>query len=143
MTIKRLSIIAGVLFVILVGISVYTLAILLPETSQAASTSQTSLSSGTPVPAVTMTTTRASKGRKYIGTIQSLGNQTFVMLLSRGKKTLTVNVDTNTTYTTSNGTTTFSGLQVGEMVQVRGRVDPQNSTTVLAVSILVTSAGGQ
>ena len=140
MTIKRLSLIAGVLFVILVGISVYTFAILLPNTSQAAS-SQSSLS-GTPTPAVTVTTTRASKGRKYIGTIQTLGNQTFVMVLSRGKKTLTVNVDANTTYTTSNGTTTFSGLQVGEMVQVRGRVDPQNSTAVIAVSILVVSASG-
>lgn len=66
-----------------------------------------------------------------------------MMVLSRGKKTLTVNVDANTIYTTSNGTTNFSGLQVGETVQVRGRIDPQDSTAVLAVSILVMSAGGQ
>src|SRR5437588_185469 len=92
MTIKRLLIISGVLFVILVGLGIYTLAILIPQTqaSQASATPQTS---ATLTPAVTATTTRTAKGRKFVGTIQSLGNQTFVIVLSRGRKTVTVNVD--------------------------------------------------
>lgn len=137
MTVKRLAIIAGILFVVLIGISVYTFGILLPSTSQAAPTSQTSSSNGAPTAAVTVTKT--AKGRKYIGTIQTLGNQSFTMLLSRGNRTITVNVDANTTYSTSNGTATFSDLKVGEMVQVRGHIDPQDPTTVQALSITVTS----
>ena len=140
MTIKRLLIISGVLFVILVGLGIYTLAILIPQTqaSQASATPQTS---ATLTPAVTATTTRTDKGRKFVGTIQSLGNQTFVIVLSRGRKTVTVNVDAGTTYATSSGTATFNDLKVGQMVQVNGHVNPADPTSVLAVSILVTSTG--
>ena len=139
MTIKRLLIIIGVLFVILVGVSIYTFAILLGQTqaNQTSPTPQTSFTSGTLTPAVTMTTTRTAKGRKFVGTIQSLGNQTFVITLSRGNKSVTVNVDASTTFATSNGAANFSDLKVGQMVQVKGRVDPLNSSTVLAVSIVV------
>jgi len=139
MTIKRLLIIIGVLFVILVGVSIYTFAILLGQTqaNQASPTPQTSLASATLTPAVTMTTTRTARGRKFVGTIQSLGNQTFVITLSRGNKTVTVNVDASTTFATSNGAANFNDLKVGQMVQVKGHVDPLNPSTVLAVSILV------
>ena len=84
MTIKRLLIIIGVLFVILVGVSIYTFAILLGQTqaNQASATPQTSLTSATLTPDVTMTATKTARGRKYVGTIQSLGNQTFVITLS-------------------------------------------------------------
>jgi hypothetical protein len=140
MTIKRLLIIIGVLFVILVGVSIYTFAVLLGPT-QASPTSQSSLTNATLAPAVTVTVTRTTKGRKFVGTIQSLGNQTFVITLSKGNKTVTVNVDASTKYTSSsgatNGTMSFGDLKVGQMVQVKGRVDPQDPTTVLAVSILV------
>jgi hypothetical protein len=84
-----------------------------------------------------MTTTKTARGRKFVGTIQSLGNQTFVITLSRGSKTVTVNVDASTKYATSNGVASFTDLKVGQMVQVKGHVDPLNPTTVLAVSILV------
>ena len=139
MTIKRLLIISGVLFVILVGLGIYTLAILIPQTqaSQASATPQTSLTSATLTPDVTMTATKTARGRKFVGTIQSLGNQTFVMTLSRGSKTVTVNVDASTTFATSNGVASFNDLKVGQMVQVKGHVDPLDPTTVLAVSILV------
>lgn len=136
MTIKRLLIIAGVLFVILVGVSIYTLAILFGQT-QASPTPQTSLTNATLTPAVTVTSTRTARGRKFVGTIQSVGNQTFVITLSRGTKTITVNVDAGTTYATSNGVATFNDLKVGQRVQVRGHVDPQNPTSMLAVSVLV------
>src|SRR5947208_11304826 len=139
MTIKRLLIIIGVLFVILVGVSIYTFAILLGQTqaNQASATPQTSLTSATLTPAVTVTTTKTARGRKFVGTIQSLGNQTFVITLSRGNKSVTVNVDASTTFATSNGAANFNDLKVGQMVQVKGHVDPLNSSTVLAVSILV------
>ena len=139
MSIKRLLIIIGVLFVILVGVCIYTFAILLPQTqaNQASPTSRTSLTSATLTPAVTMTTTKTARGRKFLGTIQSLGNQTFVITLSRGSKTVTVNVDASTKFATSNGVASFNDLKVGQMVQVKGHVDPQDPTSVLAVSILV------
>ena len=139
MTIKRLLIIIGVLFVILVGVSIYTFAVLLGPTP--ASSSQSSLTNATLTPAVTVTAVRTIKGRKFVGTIQSLGNQTFVITLTKGNKTVTVNVDASTKYTSSNsatnGATSFGDLKVGQMVQVKGRVDPQDQTTVLAVSVLV------
>src|SRR5437660_8979154 len=136
MTIKRLLIIIGVLFVILVGVSIYTFAVLLGPT-QASPTSQRFLANATLTPAVTVTATRTTKGRKFVGTIQSLGNQTFVITLSKGNKTVTVNVDVSTKYTSSNGAASFGDLKVGQMVQVKGRVDAQDPTTVLAVSVLV------
>ena len=142
MTIKRLLIISGVLFVILVGLAIYTLAILIPQT-QANEASATPQTNATLTPAVTATTTRTARGRKFVGTIQSLGNQTFVIVLSRGRKTVTVNVDAGTTYATSSGPATFNDLKVGQMVQVKGRVNPADPTSVLAVSILVTSTTGQ
>ena len=143
MTIKRLLIISGVLFVILVGLGIYTLAILIPQT-QANEASATPQTNATLTPAVTATTTRTARGRKFVGTIQSLGNQAFVIaLLSRGRKTVTVNVDAGTTYATSSGPATFNDLKVGQMVQVKGHVNPADPTSVLAVSILVTSTTGQ
>ena len=143
MTIKRLLIISGVLFVILVGLAIYTLAILIPQT-QANEASATPQTNATLTPAVTATTTRTARGRKFVGTIQSLGNQTFVIaLLSRGRKTVTVNVDASTTYATSSGPATFNDLKVGQMVQVKGHVNPDDPTSVLAVNVVVTSTGGQ
>lgn len=136
MTIKRLLIITGVLFVLLVGVSIYTLALLLGQT-QANQASQTSLTNATLTPAVTVTATRVARGRKFVGTIQSVGNQTFVITLSRGNKAITVNVDASTTYATSNGVATFNDLKVGQRVQVKGHVDPQDPTSVLAVSVLM------
>jgi hypothetical protein len=66
-----------------------------------------------------------------------LGNQTLVISLSGRNKSLAVNVDGNTTYATSKGAATFNDLKVGQVVQVKGRVDLQGPTTVLAASILV------
>ena len=139
MSIKRLLIIIGVLFVILVGVCIYTFAILLPQTqaNQASPTSRTSLTSTTLTPAVTATTTSTARKRKFVGTIRSLGNQTFVISLSGRNKTVTVNVDGNTTYATSKGRATFNDLKVGQMVEVKARVDPQDPASVLAMSILV------
>jgi len=133
MTIKRLLIIIGVLLILLVGVSVYTLAVLLPNTSQ---TSQSTLST-TPTQAAP---TIISSAQGVIGTIQSLGNQTFVIALANQKKTITVNVNDKTKYTTPNGSATFRDLKVGELVEVRGHPDSIDVTTMLAVSIIVKQA---
>ena len=134
MTNKRLLIIIGVLFIILLGVSVYTFAILLPNASQ------TSLSTLTPTPVGTPAVTQIASVRRVVGTIQTVGNQTFVVALTHGKKTVTVNVNDKTKYTTPNGTATFSDLKVGVLVEVRGRPDSLDPTTILAVSIIVKRA---
>jgi hypothetical protein len=137
MTTKRLLIIIAVLAVILVGLATYTSALLLSRTGQA------SVSTVTPTPSnapITVPTTKTNKTRKFIGTIQSLGNQTFTLTPTKGKKTITVNVDDQTTYTntTANGSAaSFSNLKVGQMVEVKGHSDPQDSTVIQAVSIII------
>src|SRR5947209_18500908 len=136
MTIKRLLIILGILFIILLGVSVYTFAVLLPDATQ------TSLSTLTPTPVVIPPATKIASVRRVIGTIQSIGNQTFVVALTHGGKTVTVTVTVNdkTNYTTPGGAATFSDLRVGEMVEVRGRSDSLDSTAILAASIIVRQA---
>ncbi|HEX6553454.1 MAG TPA: DUF5666 domain-containing protein [Ktedonobacteraceae bacterium] len=133
MTIKRLLLIIGILLILLVGVSVYTLAVLLPDTSQ---TSQSTFST-TPTQAAP---TIVSSAQGFIGTIQSLGNQTFVIALANQKKTITVNVNDKTKYTNQNGSATFRDLKVGELVEVRGHPDSMDVTTMLAVSIIVKQA---
>ena len=130
MTIKRLLILIGILLILLLGVSVYTFAILLPNAAQ------TPLSTLNPTPAGAVTT-KISSVRRVIGTIQSLGSHTFVIALAHGKKTVTVNVNDQTRYTTPDGSATFSALKVGEMVEVRGRTDVLDTTTILAASIIV------
>jgi len=133
MTIKRLLIIIGILLILLVGVSVYTLAVLLSDTSQ----SSQSTFSTTPTQAAP---TIISSAQGFIGTIQSLGNQTFVIALANQKKTITVNVNDKAKYTIQTGSATFRDFKVGELVEVRGHPDSMNVTTMLAVSIIVKQA---
>lgn len=132
-TTNRLLIIIGVLAIIVLGLVVYTFAILLPGQNQSAA-------SVTPTPVTTPTVDSgitANKPRRYTGTIESIGNQTLTIL--RSKKLLTVNVDTSTTYSTPRGKS-FSDLEVGQFVVVKGQPDAQDNTTVTASSITVTTA---
>lgn len=133
MTIKRLLIIIGIILILLIGVATYTLAILLPNAAQ------TSLSTLTPTPFGTVTT-QISSVYRVEGTIQSLGNQTFVMTLTQENKTVTISVNDKTTYTTPNGAATFNDLKVGEIVEVRSRTGALNTTTILAVRVIVKSA---
>lgn len=133
MTIKRLLIIIGIILILLIGVSTYTLAILLPNAAQ------TSLSTLTPTPGGTVTT-KISSVYRVEGTIQSLGDHTFVMALTHENKTVTISVNDKTTYTTPNGSATFNDLKVGEIVEVRSRTDALNTTTILAVRVIVKSA---
>jgi len=133
MTIKRLLIIIGVLLILLIGVSTYAFAILLSNPAQ------TSLLPLTPSPTETIYTNISSVYR-VVGTIQSLGDQTFVIALTHEHKTVTVSVNDKTTYATPNGSATFSDLKVGEVVEVRTRTDTLDTTTILAARIIVKSA---
>ena len=133
MTIKRLLIIIGVLLILLIGVSTYAFAILLSNPAQ------TSLLPLTPSPTETIYTNISSVYR-VVGTIQSLGDQAFVIALTHENKTVTVSVNDKTTYATPNGSATFSDLKVGEVVEVRTRTDTLDTTTILAARIIVKSA---
>lgn len=133
MTIKRLLIIIGIILILLIGVSTYAFAILLPNAAQ------TSLSTLTPTPGGAVTT-KISSVYRVEGTIQSLGNHTFVIALTHENKTVTISVNDKTTYTTPNGSATFNDLKVGELVEVRSRMDAFNTTTILAVRVIVKSA---
>ena len=129
MTKNRLLILVGVLLIILIGLSVYVFAILMPNTGQAG------LTDLTPTPSATVVT--QTKLRRVIGTIQSLSSQSLVITLTRNNKTLTVNVTAQTKYSTPNGTASFSDLKVGQTVNVLGRSPLQDTSVITATSIVV------
>ncbi len=129
MTKNRLLILVGVLLIILIGLSVYVFAILMPNAGQAG------LTDLTPTPSATVVT--QTKLRRVIGTIQSLSSQSLVITLTRNNKTLTVNVTAQTKYSTPNGTASFSDLKVGQTVNVLGRSPLQDTSVITATSIVV------
>lgn len=129
MTRNRILMLAGVLLIILIGLSVYVFAILMPNAGQAG------LTDLTPTPSATVVT--QTKLRRVIGTIQSLNGQSLVIVLTRNKKTLTVNVTAQTRYAIANGTASFSDLKVGQTVNVLGHSDLQDTSVIMATSIVV------
>lgn len=136
MTRNRLLIIIGVLLIIVVGLAVYTFAILLPHAGQSATASIT------PTPAASAVTPKGNRVRKVSGVIQSLGSQSFVIKPLRGTKSTTVNVDSATTYSSFTGTVTFADLKVGENVSVKGRPDLSTPKAILAQSVTVVPPSG-
>lgn len=121
--------------IILVGASLYALAIMYPRATQTSLTNQTLAPIGTIIP------TKSDPLPWMTGMIQSLGHQALVITLLPDNKMLTVNVNDKTQYTSSTSRTTFSALKVGQQVEVRGYVVNVSSVlTILAVSIVVTRA---
>lgn len=129
---KRLLIIIGVVSVIVLALVGFGLAFALAPHSGQASTS-----SGTSIP----TTTASTKTRSVTGVILTLGNQSFDMKVGKGKKTMTVNVSAQTKITTVQGAGTFSDLQVGQTVQVKGYVNTQTKS-IDAISVLALPPSG-
>jgi hypothetical protein len=124
-------IVIGALLIILVGVSVYSFALLFPHVGQ------TSLSTLTATPSGTVSV-KTDKARRVVGTIQSLGNQTLVVMSTQGSiSPITVNVDTQTTFTSLTGPATFNDLKVGQTVEVRGHPDPQDPIVLLATNIVI------
>jgi|SRR5579884_55909 len=130
---KRLLIIIGVVAVIVLGLAGFGLALALAPHSGQASTSNATT---TPT-----TTTTNAKTRSVTGVIQTLGNSSFVIKVGKGKKTMTVNVSAQTKISTVQGTGSFSDLQVGETVQVKGYVNTV-AKTIDAVSVLAEPPSG-
>ena len=132
---NHLLAVMSVLVIILVGASLYALAIMYPRATQTSFTNQT------PVPTGTIIPTKIDPLRRMIGIIQSLGHRSLVITLIPDNKTLTVNVNDKTQYMSSTGMTTFSALKVGQQVEVRGYVVNVSSVlTILAVSVVVVRA---
>jgi hypothetical protein len=120
---------------ILVGASLYALAVMYPRATQTSLTNQTLAPAGTIIP------TKIEPLRRMTGMIQSLGRQLLVITLIPDNKTLTVNVNDKTQYISSTGMTTFSALKIGQQVEVRGYIiNVSSALTILAVSIIVMRA---
>lgn len=129
MTKNRLLILVGVLLIILIGVSVYVFAILMPNATQATTADLT------PTPSATVVSNTNAKSRQVTGTIQSLGSQSLVITVKHSGKTMTVNVDSQTQYSNTAGTAAFTDLKVGQTVIVHGHTDPQDATSLLATTI--------
>ncbi len=72
------------------------------------------------------------------GTVQSLGHQSLVITSRPEKQAITVVVNSETRYAMSNRPASFSNLRAGQTVTIRGQVDPEDPTKILALSILIT-----
>ena len=132
---NHLLAVMSVLVIILVGASLYALAIMYPRATQ------TSLTNQTPVPTGTIIPTKIDTLLQMTGMIQSLRHQSLVITLIPDNKTLTVNVNDKTQYMSSTSMTTFNALKVGQQVEVRGYVVNVSSVlTILAVSVVVVRA---
>ncbi len=142
---KRVLIIMAIV-VVLLGAAGFGVAYALGQSGQAS----------TPATAATVGTNPSSTGpgqrnnvRGASGVIQSLNNQTIVITLLRGKRTMNVTLSANTKYFTLEGQATFSDLKVGEAVNVVGQFDAQaQALNALRVVILpplgqVTAINGQ
>lgn len=136
---KRLLIIVGVAMVILLGATGFGLAFAFSHMYQASTTSNT--------PTVTPSVTSLKAVNKICvqGIIKSLGSQSFMVSENQGKKTVTVNVDGQTTFAKRGGQVSlaFSDLIVGDKVRVnvQGQCGKQD-LTVLAQRVIVLPAAG-
>jgi len=74
-----------------------------------------------------------------VGTVKSLGNQSFVLSANQGKRTVTVEVGAQTKYVRAGKSASFADLQVGETVAVLGTYDAA-SQTMTATRITISPA---
>ncbi len=138
---KRVLIIIGVATVVLVGAISFTLAFAFSHVNA----NQASTTSQTPAVALPATTQKTGNRACLLGTIQSLGNQSFVVTANQGTRTVTVNVNDQTTYVErgSQASLAFTTLTVGEKVKVTAQGPcGRQVTTVLAQTVTVLPAVG-
>jgi hypothetical protein len=138
---RRVLIIIGVATVVLVGAISFTLAFAFSHVNA----NQASTASDTPTVVPPVTTQKTGNRACPLGVIQSLGNQSFVVSANQGKRTITVNVNDQTTYVErgSQASLSFTNLTVGEKVRVtaQGPCGRQDAT-VLAQTVTVLPAVG-
>lgn len=138
-TSKRILIIIGVVTVVIVGGLSFGLAYALTHMNQASTASDSP--TVTAVPPVT--TPKPGNRACVLGIIQSVGSQSFVVSANLGKRTVTVNVDNQTTYARGGSRTSlsFTGLAVGDRVRVIAQgLCGRRDTTVVAQSVTVLPA---
>ncbi|HKF35839.1 MAG TPA: hypothetical protein VKB35_02970 [Ktedonobacteraceae bacterium] len=138
---KRVLIIIGVAAVVLVGAISFTLAFAFSHVNA----NQPATASDTPTVVLPSTTQKAGSRACLLGTIQSLGNQSFVVNANQGTRTVTVSVNAQTTYVErgSQASLSFTTLTVGEKVRVTAQGPcGKQVTTVLAQSVTVLPAAG-
>ncbi len=135
---KRVLIIIGVAAVVLVGAISFTLAFAFSHVNA-------NQASETPTVVLPSTTQKTGSRACLLGTIQSLGNQSFVVTANQGKRTVTVNVNAQTAYVErgSQASLSFTTLTVGEKVRVTAQGPcGKPDTTVLAQTVTVLPAVG-
>jgi hypothetical protein len=130
---KRLYFTLGVLLIILIGAFALIFAVLDPSAAQDAA-----LAPPTPTP-VGILIPPSNDISRVTGTIQSLGNKSFIMALPHGNTTIAINVDLLTTYTLANTSVSFTNLKVGQIVYVQGRLDKRDPPQIMALSIVISS----
>lgn len=127
---RRLPIIMGILGLIILAVAGVGVGYAITHAGQP------STASVTPTPIPTSGPAK-NKNSKITGIVQSLGNSSFVITPGRSKKTVTVVTNDQTKFATLSGSASFSDLQVGQTVEVRGQLNTQDSTfTALQVRIL-------
>jgi hypothetical protein len=138
---RRVLIIVGVSFVILIGIVASLSAYIL---------SQSNVSSAnviTPTPTITATPKPGVRACALgvITSIQSIGTQSFVVSESRGKQMVTVTVNAQTTIHKRGVTTSlsFTDLMVGQQVRVTAQdACNKQASTFVAKNILIIAVTG-
>jgi hypothetical protein len=136
----RSIMIIGALIVVLLGAAGFGLAFAVSHMNQG-SASVTPTPTTAPTVVATTTTKNKKGNKKYTGVIQSLGTNSFV-LMETGKKakSITIMVDDQTKYSGPNGKISFSNLQVGENVTVKGTLDNQSQAfTASNVTVMLSS----
>jgi hypothetical protein len=135
MTGKRLLFMFGVLLIMLLGAFALIFAVLNPNATQ-----NSALVPQTPTPTVPVAP-QSSDISRVTGTIQSLGQRSFILTLSQGTTTLTIDVNARTTYTSlpANNTASFNILKVGQLVTVSGWPDRKDLSRFTALTILISS----
>jgi len=132
---KQLFIIMAALLIILVGTSMYAMAIMNP------SAARTSLTNLTPTLTGTVTPVKMHRLQRVVGMIRSLGHQILVINQVHNNAILIAKVNNKTKYISPHGTITFSDLKVGQQVEITWYIaNAQNPLTVLALSVVVLQA---
>lgn len=130
---KHLIIIA-VLGIILLGMGALMVALAVPRQGR------TDLPAITPAPSVTMAST-SNKNLRVVGIIQSLGEETFSVTVPHNTNPVVVVLNDRTNYATFAGEATFDDLQIGQKVEVKGQVNPEDHTLVANRVQLLPPAG--
>ena len=137
---KRILLLICIIGIILIGALGFTTFLLLNQPNASASSATSSFTSLTATPRSTLNRACAT------GAISSINtqNSTFVVTKAKGAKTVTITVDSQTTFHERGATSfTFSSLSVGQRVRVTSQsaCDPgAASFTAKSITIVVSNA---